>query len=63
MWRLASTKQPWPSQLLNEVRAATDHAALRVGPEAPDRALAVGPLLDATAADIAAVTGIAHDLS
>ena len=59
--RLGTTKPPWPSQLLREVRAATDRAASRVGNEAPDRALAVGALLDATAADIAALTGIAHD--
>ena len=61
LWRLASTKQPWPSQLLQEVRAATDQAASRVGSEAPDRALAAGPLLDVTAADIAALTDTAHD--
>lgn len=61
LWRLGSTKHPWPSQLLKEVRAATDRAASRVGNEAPDRAPAVGPLLDATAADIAALTGTAQD--
>lgn len=61
LWRLGSTKHPWPSQLLKEVRAATDRAASRVGNDAPDRAPAVGPLLDATAADIAALTGNAHD--
>jgi uncharacterized membrane protein YgaE (UPF0421/DUF939 family) len=61
LWRLGSTKQPWPSELLNEVRAATDHPGSRFGTEPPDRALAVGLLLDATAADIDALTGTAHD--
>ena len=59
--RLGSTNQPWPSQLLKEVRAATDHAASRVGNETSDRGLAAGLPLDAIAADIAALTGTAHD--
>jgi uncharacterized membrane protein YgaE (UPF0421/DUF939 family) len=59
--RLASTKQPWPAQLLQEVQAATDHATSQVANQAPDRALAAGALLDATAADLGALTGAAHD--
>jgi uncharacterized membrane protein YgaE (UPF0421/DUF939 family) len=57
--RLGNTEQPWPAELLDEVRAATDDKVSRVASEPADRAIALESLLDATAADIAAVTGVA----
>ena len=55
--RLGNTKQPWPAEPLKEVRAATDHVVSRVAGHPSDRATAVRSLLDATAVDLAALTG------
>jgi uncharacterized membrane protein YgaE (UPF0421/DUF939 family) len=62
VWRLGNTKQPWPAELLEEVRAATDHAVARVATQPSDRAIALGSLLDATAVDIATLTGVGRPL-
>ena len=54
--RLGNTKRPWPSELLDDVRAATDHTVSGTAGEPSDRnAIAVGSLLDATAVDVAAL--------
>jgi hypothetical protein len=56
--RLGNTEQPWPTGLLEDVRVATDRTVSRVATTPLDRATALEPLLDATAVDIAALTGV-----
>ena len=58
--RLGKTEQPWPAELLRDVRATTDQALSGVASKPHDGAAAVGPFLDATAVDLAAlITGVA----
>lgn len=62
LWRLGNTEHPWPAELLDEVRAATDHAVARVATQPSDVEIALGSLLDTTAVDIARLTGVGKPL-
>ena len=56
--RLGKTKQPWPTGLLKNVRAATHRTVSRATTKPLDRATSLESLLDATTVDIAALTGV-----
>lgn len=55
--RLAGGARPWPSDVLTDVRDATDHVIVGTVTEAVDQAQAVRLLLHTTAMDIAALVG------
>jgi uncharacterized membrane protein YgaE (UPF0421/DUF939 family) len=56
--RLGNTERPWPTGLLEDVRAAIDRTVSQVATNPSNRATALESLLDATAVDIAALTGV-----
>jgi uncharacterized membrane protein YgaE (UPF0421/DUF939 family) len=55
--RLASTGQPWPRVVLDDVRATAERIVARATSEPVDLAAVVGALLHTTALDLAAVVG------
>jgi hypothetical protein len=55
--RLATMQPPWPSELLVDVRTATDHTMASTVAASADHVHVVRALLHATAVDLVALVG------